>query len=66
MRNACFACNEHVDIGGQRARLVILATAYQSRPSQARWNTNADIDNNGVVGLSDLVLLAQHYGQHYP
>jgi len=46
--------------------LVILATAYQSRPSQITWNANADIDGNGTVGLSDLVILAQHYGQHYP
>jgi hypothetical protein len=48
------------------ADLVILATAYQSRPSQITWNANADIDGNGTVGLSDLVILAQHYGQHYP
>jgi parallel beta-helix repeat protein len=46
--------------------LVILATAYQSRPSQITWNANADIDGNGAVGLSDLVILAQQYGQHYP
>jgi hypothetical protein len=46
--------------------LVILAQAYSSKPAGAKWNPNADIDNNSAVGLTDLVLLAIHYGQHYP
>ena len=46
--------------------LVILANAYGSKPGDAKWNCNADIDNNGVVGLTDLVIMAIHYGQHYP
>lgn len=45
--------------------LVLLANAYASHPGDARWNPNADIDGNGVVGLSDLVILAIHYGQHF-
>jgi hypothetical protein len=32
----------------------------------ARANPNADIDGNGAAGLSDLIMLAQHYGQHSP
>ncbi|HVP16807.1 MAG TPA: NosD domain-containing protein, partial [candidate division Zixibacteria bacterium] len=28
--------------------------------------TLGDLDYNGIVGLSDLVILAMHYGQHYP
>jgi hypothetical protein len=46
--------------------LVILANAYGSRPGNLNWNANADIDNYGVVRLSDLVIMAIHYGQHYP
>jgi parallel beta-helix repeat protein len=46
--------------------LVLLANAYGSTSSSAKWNPNADIDGNGAVGLSDLAILAQHYGQHYP
>jgi hypothetical protein len=46
--------------------LVILASAYGSNPSDVRWNPNADIDGNGVVGNSDLVIMAMHYGKHYP
>jgi uncharacterized protein YvpB len=46
--------------------LVILAIAYGSKPGDPNWNPNADIDGNGVVGLSDVVILAQHYRQHYP
>jgi hypothetical protein len=53
--------------------LVLLANAYGTQVGRDppgtglhQWNPNADIDNNGVVGLSDLVTLAVHYGQHYP
>jgi hypothetical protein len=46
--------------------LTILAADYGSRPGDARWNPNADIIGNGVVGLSDLSTMAIHYGQHYP
>jgi hypothetical protein len=46
--------------------LVILANAYGCRPGGAKWNPNADIDNNGVIGLSDLVILAVNYGRHNP
>jgi hypothetical protein len=45
---------------------VILANAYGSRPGHPNWNPNADLDNNGVIGLTDLATLAIHYGQHYP
>jgi DMSO/TMAO reductase YedYZ molybdopterin-dependent catalytic subunit len=55
------------------ADLVLLANAYGTQVGHDpqgtglhQWNPNADIDNNGVVGLSDLVTLATHYGQHYP
>jgi len=46
--------------------LVILASAYGSKPGDINWNPNADITGNNAVGLADLVILAQHYGQHYP
>jgi outer membrane protein assembly factor BamB len=53
--------------------LVILANAYGTQANHDppgtglhQWNPNADIDSNGVVGLSDLVIMALHYGQHYP
>jgi len=29
------------------------------------WD-NADIDNNGIVGLSDVVILPENYGEHSP
>jgi hypothetical protein len=47
------------------ADLVALANSYGSRPEENNWNPNADIDCNNSVGLSDLVILTQHYGQHY-
>ncbi|HVP15927.1 MAG TPA: dockerin type I domain-containing protein [candidate division Zixibacteria bacterium] len=46
--------------------LVLLANAYGSTPSSAKWSPNADINGNGDVDLADLVTLALHYGQHDP
>ena len=43
--------------------LAILEQAYGCRPGDLLWNPNADINGNGVVDLTDLVILAQHYGQ---
>ena len=45
--------------------LVAFAQAYNSKPGDTHWNPNADIDGKGVVGLSNLVILASHYGQQY-
>ena len=42
------------------ADLVILAKAYGSKPGDANWNSNADIACNGMVSLTDLVILATH------
>jgi hypothetical protein len=46
--------------------LVRLANAYGSKPSDAKWNPNADIDGNGIIDQSDANILAQNYGKHYP
>ena len=46
--------------------LVILAMAYSSEPGKPNWNAVADIDNNGIVGLSDLVIMARNYGKTDP
>ena len=56
-----------VDLGD----LVILAKAYashcanydyQGEPASPNWNTNADVNNDGTIDLTDLVSLAIHYG----
>jgi hypothetical protein len=46
--------------------LVLFANAYGSKPINANWNPNADMNDNGKVDTSDLGILALHYGQHYP
>jgi parallel beta-helix repeat protein len=47
--------------------LVILAKAYGSKPGDPNWNPDADIVPPwGIIGLTDLVALALHYGQHNP
>lgn len=42
--------------------LVVLASAYGSRPGDLKWNPGADLDFNGIVNHSDLVILASDYG----
>jgi plastocyanin len=46
--------------------LSLLAKAYNTKPSDVKWNPNADINGDGTVGLSDLTIMAHHYNQHYP
>jgi hypothetical protein len=46
--------------------LVLFAKAYNTRPGDAKWNSNADINGDGTVGLPDLVIMARHYNTHYP
>jgi hypothetical protein len=47
--------------------LVLLANAYGSKPGDPNWNPSADIaPPYGIIGLTDLVTVATHYGQHYP
>ena len=49
------------------ADLVLFADAYGSKPGDLNWNPLADIaPPYGNIGLTDLVTLAMHYGQHYP
>lgn len=46
------------------ADLVMLANAYGSKPGDSNWNPNADLaPPYGIIGLTDLVTLAVHYGQ---
>jgi len=47
--------------------LTIMAYAYHSRPGDPNWNPVAAIaPPYDVIGLTDVVMLAAHYGQHYP
>ncbi len=47
--------------------LVLLANAYNSKPGDPNWNPLADIaPPYGIIGLTDLVTVAMHYGQHNP
>jgi hypothetical protein len=54
------------DFRVSRQDLVILASAYGSKPGDSNWNPNADVNGDDKISLQDLVILAQHYGQHYP
>ena len=42
--------------------LITVASALRSHPGDAKWNPNADIDDDMAVNLSDLSLVAEYYG----
>ncbi len=42
--------------------VATIAYAYNTSPGNARWNTNADLDNNGVVNIMDVAIVAFYYG----
>lgn len=54
------------DFAVRLSDLTLLARAYGSKPGDPKWSPNADVDNNQLVGLIDLTIMAQHYEQHYP
>jgi len=41
--------------------ISVAAQAFGSYPSHSRWNPKADIDNNGVVNIIDLVKIVQNF-----
>jgi hypothetical protein len=42
------------------------ARRFLCQPGDALWNPNADIDDNGKIEMSDIGLIAAHFGEHYP
>ena len=45
---------------------IILAGAFNTTPTSAKWNPNVDINSDGFVDIYDAILLANHFNQHYP
>ncbi len=41
---------------------ALLAYSYGTRPGDAKWNPNADFDNNGVIDILDAAQVAAYYG----
>ena len=68
MKPICILIRGDMNLDGRvnSQDLYLLSSSYGSKPGYSNWNPNADIDDNGIVDLPDLVILALHYGQHYP
>jgi len=45
---------------------ILLANAFNSRPSSPNWNLNADINGDNMVDIYDAIILANHFNEHYP
>ena len=49
------------------ADLLLVTLAYNSKLGDPNWNSMADIASPyGIIGLTDVVTLAMHYGRHNP
>jgi hypothetical protein len=44
--------------------LSVVAASFGSRPGDTRWNPIADVDNNELVDMRDLVRIAKDFGTH--
>ncbi len=44
---------------------ILLANAYNSKPTSPNWNLNADINGDNTVDVFDAILLANNYGKRW-
>jgi len=45
--------------------MVVAAIAYAFRPGDPNWNPYADINDDGVINILDLVIITRIYGLTY-
>jgi len=43
--------------------IMIVASAYGSRPGDPNWNETADITKDGIVNMRDVILVVSDYGK---
>jgi predicted acylesterase/phospholipase RssA len=43
--------------------IVTVAVAFNSKPNDLNWNMLADINNDGIVDIFDIVVVALHFGE---
>jgi parallel beta-helix repeat protein len=44
---------------------ILLANAYNAKPTSPNWNPNADINGDNIVDIFDAILLANNYGKRW-
>jgi hypothetical protein len=42
---------------------IILSGSYLAHPGDPNWNPNADINNDGIVDISDAIILSGNFLQ---
>jgi hypothetical protein len=45
--------------------IAVVATAFNTRPGDARWNQVADVKRDGVINILDLAAVAKAFGTRY-
>jgi hypothetical protein len=56
--SSAFVLNLQKTLAQEPLLLSVLQNAYGSRQGDSRWNSQADLNRDGIVSLADLVLLA--------
>jgi endoglucanase len=46
--------------------VTLVATAFQTRPGDPKWNPNADMDNSGLINIVDITKVAKEFGNVDP
>jgi hypothetical protein len=46
--------------------ISLAAIAFGSKPSDSRWNTQADIDQDAKINMHDVAVIASNFGSHHP
>jgi hypothetical protein len=41
----------------------VVTAAFGSHPQHFRWNARVDMDNNRIINIKDMALVAQDFGE---
>jgi hypothetical protein len=41
----------------------LASAAYGTRPGDPHWNPDADLKEDGIIDIYDVILLSMHFGQ---
>ncbi|UCH32489.1 MAG: hypothetical protein JSV05_03675, partial [Candidatus Bathyarchaeota archaeon] len=61
-----FPYDMNLDLRVDIEDIIIASLAFGTHPDHPRWNSQADVNNDGFVNIIDLYIIAHHFGTTYP
>jgi hypothetical protein len=61
--NVTFLADLNLDFAVSIVDVSIVAYSFRAAYGSERWNPNADLDNNMVIDIIDVTLVAMDYGK---